>query len=337
MRTKRASRAFSRRLLAFVALVAAASSLGGCGAATQLVAGDETGSVQLVMPLSALQGESFTGAKLRLAQGNRVRELLLEVSGDVITGAVDNLSVGDWTIALDVYDREGDITHSATGAIRVRPGETATLSLEAKPREGVLEIVADIAGFSDAADVQRAKIEFHNGQTATLAQSPGEPTRFEGSKSLIPGDYDYRIELYGATTYAADRLYQSPWESVRIHPGKTVRVTWEAASGSALIEMGITQMPAPPGEVRLEAGESGELLAWTASPDPEVTTYRIYIKDDEFDSFSLRDEVPASQLTWAIPASTRKKDAWAAVTAARADKRESFRSNVVYIPAAPGP
>ena len=305
---------------------------GGCVSPTRPVSPGGTGSIHVAAPLSALEAEAFSGAKMRLSQGNLRRELLLEVTGEVIAGEVDNLPIGDWLVDLEIYDLEGDITHTATGAVRVRPGETATLRLEAQPNDGILEILAQVHGFVEAHSVQRARINFHNNQTATLDRDDHDPMLFHGTKPLRPGDYDYRIELYGATQYAADRLYQSPWESVRIHPGKTVRVTWQAASGSAHIEMGMSRMPSPPGALEVEAGAGGLRLLWQAPADTDVTAYRIYLKQDEYSAFSLKQEVPALERSWLVPEKDVKNGAWLTVTAVTSDGRESFRSNVMYIP-----
>lgn len=293
--------------------------------------GDQTGSIYLATPLSALEGGTFSGAKLRLTQGNLTRELLLEVTDGEVTGHVDNLPVGDWNVTLDIYDQDGDVTHRASAVVRIRPDETTTLRLQAEPNDGMLEIEADISGFSEAHEVQRARINFHNNQTATLYPDELDPMLFRGTKALRPGDYDYQIELYGATQYAQDRLYRSPWESVRIYPGKTVKVRWQARSGAAHIEMGLSQMPPPPSELRLETTETGGRLTWLPAADPSVSGYRIYLKHDEFGAFSLVDEVPASERAWETTAKDVKDGAWAAVTAVTSDGRESFRSNVIYI------
>lgn len=328
-----AALSFPSRALA--ALAALSAALAGCGSVIEPPLPRETGSVHIVAPLAAMQSTALTGAKVRLTQGNLVREILLDVSGELVAGPIENLPVGEWKVTLDLYDEEGDITHSASGVVRVRPGETTTLRLEAAPKEGIVEVAADITGFSEAAVVQRARIIFHNNQTSTLDRSGEDPMLFVGTKELKPGDYDYRIELYGPTFYASDRLYQSPWESVRVFPGKTVRVTWQASSGAAYIEMGVSRMPSPPAELRLEYDSSGARLAWSASPDPDVVLYRVYVKDDEFDSFSLRGET--AELAWQIPESLLNSGGWAAVTALKADQRESFRSEVVYIPPGSGP
>lgn len=287
--------------------------------------------MHIVTPLSALQGDGFTGAKLILTQGNLRRELLLDATGELIAGEIDNLPVGDWVVNLDIYDTEGDVTHTASGVVRVRKGETATLRLEAQPNDGVLEIVAHIHEFAQAPSVQRTRIIFHNNQSTTLSQDNDDPMVFRGLKELRPGDYEYRIELYGASQAAADRLYQSPWESVRIYPGKTVRATWHAAAGSARIEMGMTRMPAPPGPLTVDASEQGYRLTWEASPDEEVATYRVYLKQDEFGTYSLKHETSASGQSWVVPEKESQDGAWAAVTAVTADGRESYRSNVVYL------
>lgn len=316
-----------------LSLLLVAALVGGCMNPVRQVSGGEVGTMHLVMPLSTLQGGGFSGAKLRLTQGLLVRELLLDVTGELISAEIDRLPVGDWVAELDIYDVEGDVTHTATGVARVRPGETAILRLEAQPHDGILEITAHIHEFSEAALVQKVRITFQNGQYATLQRDENDPLVFYGTKELRPGDHDYRIELYGEQLLASHRYYQSPWESVRIHAGKTVRATWHAASGAVHVEMGMTRMPAPPALLTVtESSEHGYLLSWDASPDADVTMYRVYLKKDEFAAYSARHETPASERTWAIPDKELAGDTWAAVTAVTADGRESFRSNVVFLP-----
>jgi len=321
-----------RRLVLSIPLLAALVPLAaGCGGLVSHPLSRESGTVYVVTPLSALESPGFLGAKVTLTQGNLVRELLADAGGDLLAVTVEDLPAGDWQVRLDLYDDAGDITHTAAGTVRVRPGETATLRLEAQPADGFFEILADAGGFSRWDQVERARVVFHNNQTSTLEPVPGEPLVFHGRKALKPGDYDFRVELYGATLYAADRLYQSPWESVRIHPGKTSRVTWEAAAGIAHLELVISPMPDPPRDLRLERESAGAALAWSPSADPRVHAYRVYVKDDEFGPFSLRGEVPAPQTSWPVPEAVLERGGWAAVTALT-DQREGFRSEVLRIP-----
>lgn len=319
------------RALVILTLLLVAALIGGCLGPVREPSGAGVGTMHLVMPLSALQGSGVSGAKLRLTQGILVRELLLDVTGELITAEIERLPVGDWVAELNIYDLEGDVTHTASGVVRVRPGETALLRLEAQPHDGVLEIIAHIHEFPEASLVQRVRITFQNGQSATLQRDEHDPMIFHGSKELRPGDYDYRIELYGEQQLASQRYYQSPWESVRIHAGKSTRTTWHAAAGAVHVEMGMNRMPAPPGLLGVEATEQGYVLYWEASPD-DVAAYRVYLKTDEFAAYSAKHETPASERSWEVPEKETTRDTWAAVTAVTADGRESFRSNVVYLP-----
>ena len=63
-----------------------------------------------------------------------------------------------------------------------------------------------------------------------------------------------------------------------------------------------------------------------------MTAYRVYLKADEYGAFSMKQEVTALEQSWLVPEKDAKAGAWAAVTAVTSDGRESFRSNVVYIP-----
>lgn len=331
-----AFRAFRRRrgLGLALALLVVSVIIGGClGPARRISGGQgQTGKVHLVTPLSVGGGSDFSGAKLRLTQGILVREMMLDVKGDLLTAEIDQLPVGDWVAELDIYDLAGDVTHSATGIVRVRPGETATIRLDAQPHDGIMEIVAHIHGFSWAQEVRRARIVFQNNQSTTLKQDEDDPLIYRGAKELRPGDYDYRIELYGEEQKASDRYYQSPWESIRIYPGKTVRAIWHAAAGDVRVEMGLSRMPAQPGPLHVEITEHGYRLYWDASPDEDVTMYRVYLKKDEFAAYSARHETPADERVWAVPDNELGDETWAAVTAVTGDGRESFRSNVVYLP-----
>ncbi len=254
----------------------------------------------------SLEGGTFSGAKLRLTQGNLTRELLLEVTDGEVIGHVDNLPVGDWNVTLDIYDQDGDITHRASAVVRIRPDETTTLRLQAEPNEGMLEIEADISAFSKPSEVNGP------GSTSTTTKRPPftltSSTRCcSAAQSAPAGRLRLSDRAVRGDPIRPGSLYRSPWESVRIYPGKTVKVRWQARSGAAHIEMGLSQMPPPSfGTALGNHGETGGRLTWLPAADPSVSGYRIYLKHDEYRRLFAGGGGASSERAWETRPKTSK-------------------------------
>lgn len=290
---------------------------------------NQTGSVMIAATLPRMSAMSATQVTMRLTLDGMVREAILDGSGGQFAGELRALPVGDWTVTVEFFDHEGDVTHVATGIAPVRTGSTTALHLEAVPKEGRLELTVDIGqAFADEG-VQGARLTLTGGRYTTLEQSEEIPTRFTGSREMPPGDHDFAVTLYGESFLAKDRIYQSPWESVRIEPGKTVYVTWDAMWGDIQVVTRLITAPQPPSGLTLVRLDAETLrLAWQPSADPDVATYRIYSKEGDFAAYTLVGETTESY--WEISAAAGDPAARAStryvVTAQTADGRESYRT-----------
>lgn len=292
----------------------------------------ETGRVNLVTLLSTPDLEHIAGAQIVLTRGGLRREALLDVDQHTLAADFADLPVGDWEIQVLFYDDEGDPTHQAEGTVRIYSGKTVTAQLTAEPAEGVFDIVADISTFPYADQVDRVRITFHTGNVLSLSQSD-DPHLFVGSRGLPPGDYDYSVSLYGESYLVRDRIDESPWESVRIHAGKTAYIHWEPQSGGVRIETERVGAPRPPQNARLEYEGGVPVVHWEPVDHAHLNGYRIYIRDDEMFPFELVEEVGAHVHSWVIDSSYTGRDGmiWLTITAILEDGRESYRSEILAL------
>lgn len=320
--------------LRLAALIGAALALAACQGPIHSVRSDEPkGAVAIaVAPLFPTAVPAEARAVVTLTRDHLVRTADLEVVDGAISASFSGLPAGDWSIEIELIDGEGDITHSATGSVRVRPGQTAAAILSLTPIDGALEIVVDLSGFPGVSDVQGVRVTFHDNRYVTLVRSADDPARFAGVKPLASGDYDFNVALYGATFLAGDRIYVSPWESVRIASGKTAQVYWRAETGSASLTAELVPDVPAPTTLQIEERQGEMWLVWDAVEHPALSGYRIYVKKDELLPFAAKAESPAGEPgvrlaeVW-----TGKEPAWLAVTAVAADGSESYRSPAVWV------
>ena len=299
-------------------------SLAGCTHSLLPAAGAlPSGRVEVaaLLPASAEPGAT---ARLTLSRHGMVRSVPLALEDGAFRGVAEGVPIGLWDVSAQLFDETGDVTHEGTGSVFVRASEEASLLIELAPKEAALEIVVDLASFPEAERVGKARVTFHTEQVLTLQL--GEDGRFHGVKPLPPGDWDFSIGLYGSAFYASERVYESPWEHVTLHPGKTVRVVWQAATGSARVDVVVRHLPPAPQGLRVERSGQEARLVWEPVLDPQVTRYRVYARDGEGEPFEREAEV--NEPVWPVPAAllNSRGPVSFVVTSVTADGRESYRS-----------
>lgn len=285
------------------------------------------GRLEMAAFLSGSAAEPGSTLFVTLSRQGLSRTLQLTFDGESFRGVAEALPVGLWDVTAQLFDAAGDVTHHASATVWVRASEQTSLQLELAPNDGTLEIVADLTGFPDAGLVGRVRASFHNGWTLTLER--GEDGRFYGVRRLPPGDYDFSIGLYKSSFYASERVYESPWQSLHVRAGKTLRVVWEASTGAARIAVVVRHLPPVPEGLSVEWSESEALLRWEPVLDPQVTGYRVYAREGEGEPYEKKAEV--DQPSWPVPASLLKGHVavWFVVTSVTSDGRESYRSEAV--------
>lgn len=258
-----------------------------------------TGHLQITTSFAPLS-DAAPPPVVTLSRQGITRRVSMQRTDAGYVAEVTGLPAGDWNLELVVYDEAGDLTHSAETTVRVRGGEFTFVELEVRPLDALFELAVDLEGFPERDRVGRVRITFGGGSTWSLAPAGDRPYTFYGERKLPAGDYEFSVGLYGESFYASDRIYESPWESVRLKAGKRQQVHWQPALGGASVRADIERLPATPAGVRCEVRAGDVWILWQVEPGRPGETMDIYWRSDEFSAPKLVANVDAQQGQWLL-------------------------------------
>jgi hypothetical protein len=317
--------------LAFLAVLVAILCT-GCGA-FHPPEPSAIGSLYIAADMTAVSAMELEDAvvELTLTKNKSAITMVCPVTGGSASFHLDNLLIGSWEISMSLRDIDGDVTYTASGLIDIMPEETSTVSVTLQPKKGILEVRLDPDMHGELTASQKARLNVNPGGYATLALN--EDGLLVGKKELAPGDYDYSLAFYADSFLVGELIYETPWQTVVIKPGKSVVVFWEPGSGTALIEGSVDNPPPAPEGVALHLAAEGLLITWNPVNEPDIRHYRVYLRQSVFDKFDEVTETNADQTTYLHPASklTLGCPVEVVVTAVDAAGQESRRSLVVIL------
>ena len=327
-----------RRFALLAPALIAAVSLAGCTprVVEPTRSGSALGAVNIASFVPQSQGGEGLHATVTLERDGMAREISLEPIPGGFAGEIAGLPVGEWALTVLFFDETGDVTHTANDTVRVYPGTSSLVELEAVPVDATLEFLIDLALFPERDDVGKARISFSKGGTLELKPVDGELYLFHGTKKMAAGDYEYSVGIFGPTFYASDAIYLSPWEFVRLETGKTVQVQWQPDIGGADIVADVVSLPPTPTGVSCELQGDELWVLWDPIPIERAASVVIYSRSDDFLPFDVAGESEPDAGAWLFAEAFDDEVGWIALASADDQGRESFRSEVIAITACSG-
>src|SRR5690606_5534171 len=143
--------------------------------------------------------------------------LVLEHTLPIVEGRVedtwDGVYTGRWEAVFEVWDREGFLTHRGQSEITVLKDESTPLHIVLDPLPGLLRLRADLAGFSAADRVERARLHLQPGDLRFETIRSGTETTLPWEREVPPGTYDVQVALFGPSFHNYNLIYAGPWFS----------------------------------------------------------------------------------------------------------------------------
>lgn len=285
--------------------------------------------------LNGINANELTGstATLIMSKDGRDRKQVLPIVDSAIAANIPDVLPGVWEITLSIADDKGVVTYQAESVASVTPGGTAALELVIRPLPGRLAVTVNPAAHPELANADRGRLYVNPGGYSSMYIDTNK--LISGEKELAPGTYDFSIALFANSFYASDKLYESPYTTVTITPGRTTSVIWNPVTGVCTIGGRIDTPPAAPRNVELLKVAQGLAIAWQTVPTPEndIAMYRIYLRQNLLDKFKLVHEVNAVKNSYIYPDGELDKGSpvEVAVTAVDQSGQESERSAVVAL------
>lgn len=271
------------------------------------------GALDNVHPFASLENDGMT------------RILSLQRIDQGFTAEAEHLPIGDWLLSVEFRDENGDVTHRASQTVRVYANQQSLVEIEVGPVDATFEVLVDLSDFPDRDLVLGVRVNFVGGSYFTLSPVEGEEYVFHGGRQAEAGDYEFSVALYGESYRASDRIYESPWNSVRLVSGKTVQAVWSAELGQARVQASIVDLPPTPEAIQCDVRSDELWVVWDTALLPAGVNVRIWTRHDEYEHFKKFDEVDGALGEWLLtsdPSSILEL----VLTSVDADGRESYRS-----------
>lgn len=304
----------------------------GCGQIKPLQdEANKQGTLKVLADLNEING-NLTGMQLELCMKKDSTSLVHQVPmvDGVASLVVEDLLPGVWQVDLTVTDAEGYKQYQASAQVNIVTGTTTFAELQLQPCPGTLAVSADPSPYSALADAQKARLYVNpGGYSAMTANDDGT---FTASKELPPGTYDYSITFYGTGYLVSDVVYESPWTTITIQPGKQLSLIWDPGTGSGSIGGLIDTPPPIPSKPYLQVTSEGLLVSWASVTASDLAGYRVYLRQNAFAKYEMICEQTPEQTMALRP--TSKLDPGmveVAVTAFDLAGNESERSPIASL------
>ncbi|HLT59342.1 MAG: hypothetical protein LOD91_03695 [Limnochordales bacterium] len=323
--------------------LAVAMLAGGCGSPFPRLETPATGRMAVTASLPAAAALSpLQEFEVSLTQGRHVVQKRGPVEGETFAVTLDNLYIGQWEVAVSVWDAEGDAIYTGSGSVWISENETTTVHVPLVPRPGELALTIDISGLPLEEQSYKARLHVSPGGVHNLDRVPGTAL-FEARVSLEPGSYDFKVDFYSDTFHAHKLLHTGYWMPVSIRPGKTAALYWKPGTGAVEIEAEPAGPPPAPAQLVAAWQEGAVVVEWTPVPAAGIVAYRVYRRLGPLDRYELLTEVDAGtrQVVDTPPPADGMPPAgpgvYYVVTAVNEAGYESLRSPeaAVFIPAIP--
>lgn len=191
----------------------------------------------------------------------------------------DSLYPGKWKIEVSGLDELGDCIFYGDHTKDIRPGETASVSIEIRPAPGRLKVEMEISNLR-AMDVNVTEGKFYYYPDPKSGTSKSFSLELDGDWLRGEGELPegtFQGDLYIPQKTAAK--YQSSYYTITIRAGKLTQLNIDA-DVALIIESHIDSSPATPegfNVKRIEAGKFG--LSWERVTDSDLAGYYIYRTD----------------------------------------------------------
>lgn len=287
----RQSRVVSARLLILCCLSCCLLVQPGCSPSWRPSGTPETGSVKVVVtaPQALTRQAAITEVEVTLTNGATVMSKRAQLQNGGAEISFPQVLVGHWSATANIRDGEGDIIYTGTARLPVLKGQEARANITLLPANGRVEFYADISNVPSQERIHKVKLY----KDSTNLRSQVDITRDPSSTvvqavltGIAPRAYDMMVKLY---TAEGDILYESPWTTVEVRPGKATAVNWDFSSSSVTVAVGYDTIPPAPAGLECSVTQGAVNLSWQppSVEENDLAGYTIYRRELPFDGYRI--------------------------------------------------
>ncbi|NMB25841.1 MAG: hypothetical protein GX986_09960 [Firmicutes bacterium] len=255
-------------------------------------------AVQAVLAKGIGQTQEMGRVTATLTRGSHVIEhdLNIDHANMIASGTIPSVMIGTWELRVDVFSPQDELLYAGVTSIVVEEGRTTAAEVTLTTAPGELVVQLDLTEFAGH-ELIKGKLVFGTGTKPDLVKEFIRDQDYAATaviKDLPPRTHDLKVEIYRNTYHSYNCIYEGPWQTVAIDPGKTTNLSWSPALGLVEVIGKIDLPPPSPTEINAIVDAESILITWASvtPPEDDLRGYRIYAQSDVYQGFELVAELP---------------------------------------------
>ncbi len=238
-----------------------------------------------ISALNLPQSENIWEAEIICTRGRHNITRNVMVSGTNLTAEIP-IPVGSWDISLNLMDNDGVVSYQDTVRdVMVYPDQPVVIDFQLKPAAGTVKVIIDLESYPHSEYVLRARVYFNDDYEEITRETDTDP--FTGEYDLVPGSYDFNVQLYTESFRSSDRVDLGTWQTIDVTPFETQTIVWHPFLENLTIIANIYLLPDPPTNLTAELKDDSVELNWDFSTANDVEGYHIYWQPSPFESYQI--------------------------------------------------
>lgn len=249
----------------------------------------ENSSLTVLGTLETTENE-VVKARIVLNRGKHTIEAEVPVHLNEFQGTIQ-VPVGQWELTVLLLDTEGIVRfQSEVQDIQISFNEPSFVELVLHPAASTVKVEILLDDYILQHETLRARIHFDDIIYETTREDSTE--LLEKTIEVLPGSYEFKIELYTESFRVGDRLGPGVWQIINIGENEEIVITWSPDTESLQIAGRVETILPAPENLRLAAEDGAVVLTWNAVNHRELAGYFLLAQTSLLERFELLNSVP---------------------------------------------
>lgn len=240
--------------------------------------------------LSGQSVEEIVEAEIVISRGKHRYQKIVPVSNNEFEAALQ-IPVGEWDLSVFLIDAHGKIQYqSEKKTLHTQSGKQKILEIVLRPAASIVHVAIDLENYLFREQALRARIHFNDDIHELIREYSEDP--FATEIEVVPGSYEFKIELYTESFRIGDRLGPDSWQVIQVLPKEELNIVWKPAKEQLMVSGRVELLLPGPVNLNARSVEQGVHLTWDPLPEPNVKGYLVFAQTDPFDRFHILNSTP---------------------------------------------
>ncbi|NMB20867.1 MAG: hypothetical protein GX979_08365 [Firmicutes bacterium] len=235
-------------------------------------------------------------ARIVIKRGKHVVEEKVPVIDNSFSATL-SVPVGEWEVSVLLVDRQGIVLYqSKSEKTQISLGQTSILDLILQPAASKVHVSIDLEHYAFRYVAMRARIHINDHHYEVVREDSSTPLK--KTLELVPGSYEFKVELYTESFRIGDRISQGVWEVIHIAENEEVSIDWSPATEILHVSGRVETLIPAPQNVSLTSNQEGVYLTWDPVVHDDIEGYFVFAQSSPLERFELLNSVPVKELSF---------------------------------------